>query len=59
MSCWLNLTVHCHFCQYRQFSFDDKSVSSTPTGDETMTIQTDLLGAIDTYFDAIHHCDTE
>ncbi|MBW4963517.1 nuclear transport factor 2 family protein [Sulfitobacter sp. CW3] len=24
-----------------------------------MTIQTDLFDAIDTYFDAIHHCDTE
>lgn len=24
-----------------------------------MTLQTDLLAAIDTYFDAIHHCDTK
>lgn len=24
-----------------------------------MTIQTDLLAAIDTYFDAIHHCDID
>ena len=52
-------TGYCHFYQFRDFHFGGKVFAATSDGHDPMTLDPDLLVAIETYFDAIHDCDIQ